>query len=542
MTAWTIRVCLLALAVAAALPRTPTALANDTEGEAQRQLELAEQDLDDDNYERAATAAASALRLDPGRLDALVVRALALRGLGRLEDAAGLLRAYRDLRGSLPHDERVGPAMAELERLLTAEREPQPVDNPPMPGEQSGPLALLYGPERPGAAEDAWAAARPFLGAVPPVAVIPTRSVLPAPGEGLLTFGASSTSCLASVPEGDLEEHLAEAERASVEFEADRADTAIAAAELHLACGSTPTGPDVVARLLAVGATGRWFAGEPEVASRLWRQVFLTDPERPVDASLAPTATALQLAAKMRAVDEPVRGRLDFALPGGWSAWVDGQAVEADHAEVPRGRHFVRVVGPDGESDGAIVTVAEGPALVATAIGLREAVESPSTPDAVLRVVAPPVEEAARREGAVGAILVNLAADPVVVRRVENGRWLVLSADSARPGRSGHVAGGTVTRGSPHPGSVALLAGGLAATAIGVIVSAVAHRDGVAMADQMGTPRGYGDNHQGYEVLRSQERVGAGVAIGGGVAAGIGVLTIVLPTRTDRPKAKAEVD
>lgn len=94
--------------------------------EAARQVELAEQDLAAGIFERAAASAASALRLDPGRTDAFVVRALALKGMGRLEDAAALLRTYRDLRGSLPVDERVEPALAEIERLPVPPQEPGP--------------------------------------------------------------------------------------------------------------------------------------------------------------------------------------------------------------------------------------------------------------------------------------------------------------------------------------------------------------------------------------------------------------------------------
>lgn len=517
----------------------PTALANSSEEEAQRQLELAEQDLDDDNYERAATAAASALRLDPGRLDALVVRALALRGLGRLEDAAGLLRAYRDLRGSLPHDERVGPAMADLERLLAAQREPAAPEPPPTPGKASGPLALLYGPERPGAAEDAWAAAGPFLGDAPPVAVIPLRSVLPAPGQGLLAYGATSTACPAALPEGTAEEHIAAATKAVVELEVEAADIAIAAAELHLACGTAPAGPDQVARLLAVQAAARWFAGEPERATGLWQQVFVTDPQREVDASIAPTATALQLTAKTRAADEPVRGQLDLALPAGWAAWVDGRAVDADHVVVPRGRRLVRVLDRDGEAWGTIVTVAEGQALVATAEGLREAIESPAPPAAILRALAPPVEDAARREGATGALVVNLL-DPVVVHRVEGGRWLVLTPPTTSQASPGRGARARATKAGPSPGPVALLAGGLAASAVGVVMSAVAHRDGVALASEMWTPRGYGDHYLDYEAVRLREQVGAGLAIGGGVVAAVGVVTFSIPAPSARRGPEVE--
>jgi tetratricopeptide (TPR) repeat protein len=97
--------------------------ANAARGEssqAERQLELAEADLAGGNAERASKAAASALRLDPGLLQALVVKALAYRALGRTEEARALLRTYLDLREGLEPDSRVGPALV----LLEAELEP----------------------------------------------------------------------------------------------------------------------------------------------------------------------------------------------------------------------------------------------------------------------------------------------------------------------------------------------------------------------------------------------------------------------------------
>ena len=90
-----------------------------TEEEATRQLELAEGDLEGGRAEQAAAAAASALRLNPGLHQALVVKALAYRALDRADEARSLLRAYLDLRGSLTPDPRVGPALVLLEAELS---------------------------------------------------------------------------------------------------------------------------------------------------------------------------------------------------------------------------------------------------------------------------------------------------------------------------------------------------------------------------------------------------------------------------------------
>ena len=540
----TLALVLLVLLTALSPPLVSDAHAG-IEEEALRQLDLAEEDLAAANYERAAASAASALRLDPGLLAALVTRALALKGMGQLEDARALLRAYTDLRGTLPVDDRVAPALAELDRMLAANAV-EPAEDPglPPPVERAGPVALLHTPDRPGAAEDAWAAAAPFLADTPPVAVLPLRTVLPAPGDSLLVFGASSTACPASLPAGGIEEQLLAAEAAAADFDAAAADIAIATAELHSACGDEPAGPEVIARLVAAQAASHWFTGEPELAARLWTTAFRLDPTRPVESSLAPTATAMQLGAKQRAGSEPVRGRVDFELEEGWSAWVDGRAVDNEGVLVPRGRRIVRVVGPEGESKGVIVAVADASVLVTTAVALTTAVGAEPVPPPVLSWLAALVEEAAQREGAVAAIVVNLNADPAVVRRVQDRHWLVLTADATRrsgPGRRVAAgAGAGAERKGPPPGSVALLGGGLAATVAGVIVAGLAHRDGVVLAEGMGTPRGYGDNYQAYEALRTQEGVGAGLAIGGGVVAGIGVVTFVLPSKAGTKKVDGE--
>lgn len=514
-----------------------------TSDEAARQLQLAEDDLTACNYERAASSAASALRLDPALQDAIVVRALALRGLGRLEDASALLRAYKDLRGALPADDRVAPAIEELERLLAAQREPAPANAAPsIPTSTTGPLVLLYSPDRPGAAEDAFAAASPFLGDGAPLAVLPLKTILPAPAQDLLIYGAPVTHCTRADVHGELEAHLAAAELAAVELDPAASDGATAAAELHLACGASPVGPVVVARLLAARARARWVAGEPERAGRLWEQAFRIHPDRGVDASLSPTATALQLAAKSQVDREPVRGRIDLVLQSGWGAWIDGRAVEGDVAVVARGRRLVRVLGPNGEAAGAIITVAEGAVLAATAPGLALAAESPAPPESVLRWLTAPIDEAVRREGAVAGLVVNLEADPAAVRRFEGGSWLVLSAEVVQSPGTRPRAGGRGAGLGPRPGSVALLAGGLAVSVVGVIAVAVSHRDGVALTNEMGTGLGFSANHADYEGLRARERVGAGIAVGGGVLAGVGVITFVIPTRTAGSAAVAEVE
>ena len=116
---------------------------------------------------------------------------------------------------------------------------------------------------------------------------------------------------------------------------------------------------------------------------------------------------------------------------------------------------------------------------------------------------------------------------------------MVLSSELDRSQGRGPVAVAKVGGVGPRPGSIALLAGGLVASAAGVIVAAVSHRDGIDLIDEMGTGRGFSAKYAAYEEFRTRERVGAGIAIGGGVLAGLGLVTFVIPTRADRAKAKA---
>ena len=75
----------------------PTALAQGpTAGqrEASRQLEFARAELEGGDAEASVRSATSALRLDPERVEAMVVKALALEQLGRDREARVLLSAY----------------------------------------------------------------------------------------------------------------------------------------------------------------------------------------------------------------------------------------------------------------------------------------------------------------------------------------------------------------------------------------------------------------------------------------------------------------
>lgn len=86
---------LLALVFALVLgPLAVPAHADGVSAEARRQLALARADLAAEKYDRAVHAAKSALRLDPGLYDALLVQGLAHEGRGELDEGRALALAY----------------------------------------------------------------------------------------------------------------------------------------------------------------------------------------------------------------------------------------------------------------------------------------------------------------------------------------------------------------------------------------------------------------------------------------------------------------
>jgi len=99
-----------------------------TEGEALRQLEFAQAELNLSNYQKALNSAESALRLHPPLYEALAYKAIALEGLGDFRVAESMLVTYREIRGGwdlFPAGEhalervrgKLGARTAELEAL-----------------------------------------------------------------------------------------------------------------------------------------------------------------------------------------------------------------------------------------------------------------------------------------------------------------------------------------------------------------------------------------------------------------------------------------
>ncbi|MCO4768911.1 MAG: hypothetical protein KDA24_02700 [Deltaproteobacteria bacterium] len=99
-----------------------------SEDEALRQLEFAQAELHQSNFQKALTSAESALRLHPPLYEALAYKAMALEGLGDFKIAESLLITYREMRDGwekFPEGDEVltrvrkkmGARMVELEAL-----------------------------------------------------------------------------------------------------------------------------------------------------------------------------------------------------------------------------------------------------------------------------------------------------------------------------------------------------------------------------------------------------------------------------------------
>lgn len=108
----------VAMAAACMTALVPVAPAHAAEAgvttEASRQLDFARAELEAGEYDRAVKSAGSALRLDPGLFEAMMVKGLALEGTGDKVLAEALLRTYIELLGSEKAQPQAKAALARL--------------------------------------------------------------------------------------------------------------------------------------------------------------------------------------------------------------------------------------------------------------------------------------------------------------------------------------------------------------------------------------------------------------------------------------------
>ncbi|MCO4771674.1 MAG: hypothetical protein KDA24_16700, partial [Deltaproteobacteria bacterium] len=92
------------------------ALAQSMEQEAERQLDFAWKELENESWEKAVSSAESALRLNPALYTAMVVKALAYEGMGEFRKAESWLQTYLELTRALSQ---APEALALADRLKT---------------------------------------------------------------------------------------------------------------------------------------------------------------------------------------------------------------------------------------------------------------------------------------------------------------------------------------------------------------------------------------------------------------------------------------
>jgi hypothetical protein len=93
----------------------PSAAHADLKGEAERQLLFARGELEAGRFDAALKSSESAMRLDPSLYRALVIKALALEGLGESKTAEAILIAYFELTKGMTPDELAVTALGRLQ-------------------------------------------------------------------------------------------------------------------------------------------------------------------------------------------------------------------------------------------------------------------------------------------------------------------------------------------------------------------------------------------------------------------------------------------
>lgn len=399
------------------------------------------------------------------------------------------------------------------------------------------PSVILYVPAGDeAAAERAFRAALPFAGGQAIASVLPLRGALPPEDDATALVGLAGGPCPAA-PAMSFEELAARAEDATTSVEIDRALAEVEEAERVLACfGATPS---QVGRLVAVRALAAWLDGRRADAAASWRELYSLQPERTSDAEIPPDAQAAQLAAKTEEGVAPSGGAILWALPAGWSASVDGEAVRGDRSAVAAGRRVLRIDVPGGTSLGGVAVVSPGAtALVGTRGAIDGAISAGRLDEGLVAWLALAVGPQVEREGARAALLVDLGTEPPAVWRLLDGGHLLLTPVPGSPDVGVAAREGGHRTADPRTIGSVVLGGGLAASAVGIILASVAHRDGYQL--DMQSVDGFNQNHEAYESARTRERVGVGLGIGGGVVAAAGSVVVLLPSPRRQPAAVEE--
>ncbi|MBL8614522.1 MAG: hypothetical protein JNM72_02825 [Deltaproteobacteria bacterium] len=169
------------------------------------------------------------------------------------------------------------------------------------------------------------------------------------------------------------------------EFEAAVAPLQEAVADLSNATLRTRDNKDLLDSLLLLGLT-QYSLGEEAEARAAWSGLVRLDPARQLDSVNYPPKVVAAFGAARTAAMGGARGSLRLSLPEGAQAFVDGREASAEVDGLLPGGHYVLVIAPDGQRDGALVDVQAG----------GQTAWEPAL--ARLRIATPAEDEAGRRQ------------------------------------------------------------------------------------------------------------------------------------------------
>lgn len=169
------------------------------------------------------------------------------------------------------------------------------------------------------------------------------------------------------------------------EFEAAVAPLQEAVADLSNATLRTRDNKDLLDSLLLLGLT-QYSLGEEAEARAAWSGLVRLDPARQLDSVNYPPKVVAAFGAARTAAMSGARGSLRLSLPEGAQAFVDGREASAEVDGLLPGGHYVLVIAPDGQRDGALVEVQAG----------SQTAWEPAL--ARLRIATPAEDEAGRRQ------------------------------------------------------------------------------------------------------------------------------------------------
>ena len=349
---------LTALLLAPALPSAAAHAADAGVAQAERQIELAREDLAAGNFERAVAACNSALRLDPTRSEAFKLKGLALEKLGRLDQAAGMFMAYDTLRSGLPKDPEVEEAVA---RIASAEAEDDAGG-----ANTAGQQELLVVAADPAQAEVAVSSLLPRR-AKPEIVKLPAGQ---APVGSWLLGASFETFCpVPSLTTEQVQATLAEVRTRLDQMEVELGEEALQLLRPRLGCLATPAETSALWELYFLEGVATFYSSDAESARPALERALAIRPGEAFDTTYAPGLGEVYKEAQSRILSsgwaQVIAVSAEPDQPG--ELWLDGSLVSAAGTPAMPGEHLLQLRGKAGTLHGGVVRLKAGDVVVAGA-------------------------------------------------------------------------------------------------------------------------------------------------------------------------------